>query len=190
MKFFYTAFLTTCLFSLSGCGSLLSSMGMGTIEDHPAERTMAQVIEDDNIETKAMVNIHAENDHYHNAHLVVVSYNGYVLLAGQVADEPLKAGATKVLRDIKGVRRIYNELEISQPTSAMTRTGDAWLTTRIKSALISNSEISGTRVKVVTENGVVYLMGLVSRKEAERVTEVAATTSGVKRVVRLFEFLD
>ena len=140
MKLSHSAFLITSLLLLSGCGSLLSSMGMGTIEDHPAERTMARAIEDDNIETKAMVNLHAENDHYHDAHLVVVSYNGYVLLAGQVADEPLKAGATEVLRDIKGVRRIYNELEIGPPTTAMTRTGDAWITTKIKSALISNSD--------------------------------------------------
>jgi osmotically-inducible protein OsmY len=72
----------------------------------------------------------------------------------------------------------------------MTRTNDAWLTTKIKAALISDSDISGTRVKVVTENGVVYLLGLVTRKKADRITDVAATTSGVKRVVRLFELLD
>lgn len=190
MKFLYSALLTTSIAVLSGCGSLLSSMGVDTIEDHPAERTMAQIIEDDNIETKAMVNIHAENDAYHDTHLVIVSYNGFVLLAGQVVDDALKADATEVVRDIKGVRRIYNELEIGPPTTGMTRTNDAWLTTRVKSALIGNSDISGTRVKVVTENGVVYLMGLVTRKEADRITDVAAMTSGVKRVVRLFEFLD
>ena len=107
-----------------------------------------------------------------------------------IVDEALKADATKVMRDIKGVRRIYNELEIGPPTAAVTRTNDAWLTTKIKAALISDSDVSGTRVKVVTENGVVYLMGLVTRKEAEQITDVASTTSGVKRVVRLFEFLD
>jgi osmotically-inducible protein OsmY len=190
MRLLYSTLLVSGLVVLSGCGSLLSSIGVGTIEDHPAERTVAQVIEDDNIETKAMVNIHAENDAYHDAHLVVVSYNGYVLLAGQVVDEALKADATEVVRDIKGVRRIYNELEIAPPTTAMTRTNDVWLTTRIKSSLIGHRDISGTRVKVVTEKSVVYLMGLVTRKEAGRITDVAATTSGVRRVVRLFEFLD
>ncbi|NQX90268.1 MAG: BON domain-containing protein [Halioglobus sp.] len=187
-------FCNTCLaisFALlSGCGSLLSSMGMGTIEDHPAERTLAQVLEDDNIETKAMVNIHAENDAYHQAHLVIVSYNGYVLLAGQVADEALKKGATEVIRKIKGVRRIYNELEIGPPTNAITRSNDTWLTTKIKSYLIGDSAINGMQVKIVTENGVVYLMGLVEKKDAGHITDVAATTSGVTRVVRLFEFPD
>ena len=67
---------------------------------------------------------------------------------------------------------------------------DAWLTTKIKSALISDSDIRGRNVKVVTENSVVYLMGLVTRKESERISEIAATTSGVQRVVRLFELLD
>lgn len=190
MRVLYFILLAFGVTALSGCGSLLSSVGVGTIDDHPAERTLAQVIEDNNIETKAMVNIHAENDAYHDAHLVVVSYNGYVLLAGQVVDKALKEGATEVLREIKGVRRIYNELEIGPPTSAMTRTNDAWLTARIKSSLIGDSDITGTRVKVVTENRVVYLMGLVTQKEGARITDVAATTSGVKRVVRLFEFID
>lgn len=190
MKFFYSTLFVAACCLLSGCGSLLSSVGVDSIEDHPAERTMAQIIEDDNIETKAMVNILGENDAYHDTHLVIVSYNGYVLLAGQVVDEALKAGATEVMRDIKGIRRIYNELEIAPTTTAMTRTNDAWLTTKIKSSLISNNDVSSMRVKVVTENSVVYLMGLVTRKEGERITEVAATTSGVKRVVRLFEFLD
>ena len=190
MRLLYISILTCTVLVLSGCGSLLSSMGVDSIEDHPAERTMAQVIEDDNIETKAMVNIRGENDAYREAHLVIVSYNGYVLLAGQVVDQALKDDATKVLRNVKGVRRIYNELEIGPPTTALTRTNDAWLTTKIKSFLLGDSDISGTRVKVVTENGVVYLMGLVTRKEAERITDVAATTSGVKRVVKLFEFID
>jgi osmotically-inducible protein OsmY len=190
MKLFVTPLLVCCLFVLSGCGSLLSSMNVDSIEDDPGERTLAQIIEDDNIETKITVNIHAQNDAYHDSHLVVVSYNGFVLLAGQVIDEALKSGTTAVARKVKGVRRIYNELEIGPPTSAMTRSSDAWITTRIKSILLSSSDIPGTQVKVLTENGVVYLMGLVSKKQSELISDEAATVSGVKRVVRLFELLD
>ena len=190
MKFTVASLLAFCVLSLSGCGSILSSMNMGTIDDDPGERTLAQIIEDDNIETKITVNIHAENEAYDNSHLLVVSYNGYVLLAGQVVDSALKTGATTVARRVKGVRRIYNELEIGPPTSAMTRTNDAWITTRIKSVLLGSSDIPGTQVKVVTENGVVYLMGLVTKKEAESISNQAATTSGVKRVVRMFELTD
>jgi osmotically-inducible protein OsmY len=174
---------------LSGCGSILSSMGMGKIDDPPKERTLAQMIEDDNIETKATVNIHAENEAYYDAHLVVVSYNGFVLLAGQVNDTTLKAKATEIVRKVQGVRRIYNELEIGPPSSAMTRTSDAWITTKVKSWLLSNDDVRGTPVKVVTENGVVYLMGLVTQKEAGLIANNVSTMSGVRRVVKLFELV-
>lgn len=190
MRIIFTPLLIYCVLVLSSCGSLLVSMQKGTIADQPSERTFGQIIEDDNIETKVTVNIHAENEAYHDAHLVVVSYNGYLLLAGQVNDEVLKSEATKVVRKIKGVRRIYNELEIGPPSSALTRTRDTWITTRIKSELLGSSDIEGTRVKIVTENGVVYLMGLITQEEAERISSTAASVSGVRRVVRLFEPVD
>ena len=190
MRPLFAFLIALCTITLPGCGSLLSSMNVGAIEDQPAERTIARIIEDENIETKATVNLHAENEAYRESHLVIVCYNGFLLLAGQVADEALKTGATDVLRKIKGVRKISNELETGPPTSAMTRTNDAWITTKIKSALLQSAEIDGGRVKVITENGVVYLMGLVTQKEADRITDIAATTSGVNRVVRLFELLD
>ena len=81
------------------------------------------------------------------------------------------------------MRRIYNELEIASPSSGMTRTSDTWITTKVKSWLLGSSDTEGTRVKVVTENGVVYLMGLATREEAERISDKAAGISGVQRVV-------
>jgi osmotically-inducible protein OsmY len=190
MRPIFTSLLIFCMLLLSGCGSLLANMQMGTIADKPDERTMAQIFEDENIEIKATVNIHAENEAYHDSRLVVVSYNGYLLLAGQVNDQVLKNEATKVVRKIQGVRRIYNELEIGPPSSAITRSSDAWITSKIKTSLLVSSDEQATRIKVVTENGVVYLMGLVSQDEAERIANKAANVSGVKRVVRLFETVD
>ena len=184
--------LLTCslIILLSGCGSFLATMQADTIEDDPGERTMGQLIEDDNIETKAIVNIHAADDAFDDANLVVVSFNGYVLIAGQVSSEELKATATDVLRKIHGVRRIYNELEIASPSSGMTRTSDTWITTKVKSWLLGSTDIQGTRVKVFTENGVVYLMGLATSEEADRISDKAASIGGVQRVVRLFEIID
>ncbi len=190
MRPIFSPLLTFCILTLSGCGSFLASMDIDTIDDHANARTMAQVIEDDNIETKVIVNIHAQNEAYSATHLVVVSYNGYVLLAGQVNDEVLKSEATRIVRKVQGVRRIYNELEIGPPSSAMTRTSDAWVTTKIKSTLLGSSDEQGTRIKVVTENGVVYLMGLVTQEDAERISTMAADIAGVRRVVRLFEPVD
>ena len=176
--------------TLSGCGSFLASMESNTIEDDPGERTMGQQLEDESIETKAVVNIRAANDAFDHAHLVVVSFNGYVLLAGQVQSEALKTLATEVLRKIRNVRRIYNELEVAAASSAMTRSSDTWITTKVKSYLLGSSSIEGGRVKVVTENGVVYLMGLATQAEADRIADTAAGISGVQRVVRIFEIID
>ena len=189
MKTLRMALLTCYLVSLSACGSILSSINVDTIADDPGERTLAQIIEDDNIETKVTVNIHAENNAYDNAHFSAISYNGYVLLVGQVPTDALKSGATNVVRKVAEVRRIYNELEIGAPTSAATRTKDAWITTKVKSRLLGSEEIDSGRVKVVTENGVIYLMGMLTRKEAEFVADKAAS-SGAKRVVKIFELVD
>jgi len=190
MKQLLIALLACGTLALSGCGSFLATMKVDTIEDEPVKRTMGQVIEDDNIETKATVNIHAADEAFHDAHITVVCYNGYVLLAGQVNTEKLQAKATEVVRKVHGVRRIYNELEVASPSSGMTRTSDTWITTKVKSWLLGSTDSEGTRVKVVTENGVVYLMGLATRAEAQRVSDKAAGISGVQRVVRLFELVD
>ena len=184
------ALLVCASLTLTGCGSFLKSIQADPIHDEPAERTLSQQIEDESIETKAEVNIHAANEAFYEANMAIVSYNGYVLLAGQVGTEELKAQATEVVRKIRGVRRIYNELEIASASSAMTRSSDTWITTKVKTWLLGRSDTEGTRVKVLTEDGVVYLMGLVTRDEAKRISAVAADISGVQRVVRLFELVN
>ena len=174
---------------LSGCGTIMSSAGAGPIEEDPGERTFAQQMTDESIETKALVNINAADEAYDQAHLSVVSYNGFLLLVGQVPSEALKALATDVTRDLEAVRRIYNELEVGPETSAGTRTNDTWITTQVKSKLLASSDTPGRRVKVVTENGVVYLMGLLTAEEADRSALEAAEVKSVARVVQLFEII-
>ena len=174
---------------LSGCGSIMSSAGAGPIEEDPGERTFGQQLTDESIETKAKVNINASGEGYDEAHLNIVSFNGFVLLAGQVPSEALKTLATDVVRKIEGVRRIYNELEIGPATSLGTRSHDTWITTKVKSKLLASSDTPGARVKVVTENSVVYLMGLLTEEEADRVSLEAGEVSSAKRVVQLFELI-
>ena len=182
--------LVIATLGLSGCGSFMATMQSETIEDDLGERTYGQQLDDESIETKAVVNIHSSDTDFDDAHLVVISYNGYVLVAGQVQSEALKAKATQVVRKIRDVRRIYNELEVAAPSSGMTRTSDTWITAKVKSWLLGDTGIEGGRVKVVTENGVVYLLGLATEAEADRIAASASDTSGVQRVVRLFEIID
>ncbi len=184
------ALFTVSLLTLHGCGTVLTAVDSDPIEEDNGERTLGYLVEDYNIETKAMVNINAAATAFETAHIDVVSYNGYVLLVGQVPTEALKNQATEVVRKIRGVRRIYNELEIAAPSSGMTRTSDTWITAKVKSFLLGNPDIQAYRVKVVTENGVVYLMGLATRAEVQRIVDQASSISGVQKVVKLFELID
>ena len=175
---------------VSGCASTLVAFDSDTIDDDPGERTFYQRFADESIETKAIVNLHAADDRYDQAHLVVQSYNGYVLIAGQVSSEDLRQLANEVVRKIRDVRRIYNELEVAAASSAMTRASDAWIASKVKTFLLATRNTPGMRTKVVAEDGVVYLLGMVTREEAERIANEAADVSGVQRVVRLFEYID
>lgn len=177
------------LIALSGCGSMMATFESDTIEEDPGERSFSQQVEDESIETKAIVNIHAANEDFDSADFLVVSYNGYVLIAGEVASQALKDQASSVVREIPGVRRIYNEMEIGRPSDAKTEASDVWITAQVKSVLLFGSDTPSMRVKVVTENSVVYLMGLLTPEEAHRVAEEAAEVKGVTRVVQLFEVI-
>ena len=175
---------------LSGCTSLMVAFDSNAIEDDPGERTFYQRLADETIETKAVVNLHAADEGYDDAHLVVQSYNGYVLIAGQVPTEELRQKANDVVREIRDVRRIYNELEVAASSSTMTRASDNWIQSKVKTFLLTGSDTPGMRVKVVAEDGVIYLLGLVTREEGDRIADEAADVSGVQRVVRLFEYIE
>ena len=183
-----TSLCLACL--LGGCGGLLAAIDAPAIEEDPGKRTYGSQLEDQAIETKARVNIEASDPRFESAHFDVTSFNGYVLLTGQVLEEDMKSKAEEVLSRIREVRRIYNELTVSGNTSAITRVSDTVLTGKVKTALLANPETEGTRVKVKTENGVVYLMGLASRGEAERITEVARSIRGAQKIVRMFELIE
>ena len=174
---------------LTGCGSILATFESNSIEDEPGERSLAEQVLDESIETKAIVNIRAANAAFDDLGFLVVSYNGYVLIAGEVPNQGLKDEASAVVREIEGVRRIYNELVIGPKSTSGTEANDVWLTTKIKTALLTDSEVPSLRVKVVTENSVFYLMGLLSTEEANRTAAAAADVDGVTRVVRLFELI-
>ncbi len=124
------------------------------------------------------------------SHIVVTSYNGVVLLAGQTPRADLKSLAEQAARRVQGVKRVHNELQVLAPSSPLARSTDALLTTRIKTAMLADNTVPGSQIKVVTENGIVYLLGLVTRAEANRATAVVQGVGGVQRIVRLFEYTD
>lgn len=122
-------------------------------------------------------------------HVNVTSYNRTVLLTGEVPDTETRDAVEKLATSVNEVRRISNELQISGITSYSARSNDVYLTSKVKARFLDSAKFSVNHIKVVTENGVVYLLGLVTQHEADSAVEVARTTGGVQRVVRVFEVI-
>lgn len=120
--------------------------------------------------------------------IIVTSYNGVVLLAGQTPRNELKGIAEQAARRVDNVKKVHNELQIQKPTSLLVRSNDSLLTSRIKTQMLADSTVPGSRIKVITENGIVYLLGLVSRAEANHATNLVQSVSGVQKVVKLFQY--
>lgn len=119
-----------------------------------------------------------------------ISYNRVVLLVGQVPSEAVKDDIGSMALETPNVRTVQNEISIAGASSFVSRSSDALITSKVKSRLLNNEEVQTNHVKVVTNNDTVYLMGLVTRAEAAAATDTTATTSGVQRVVKVFEYLD
>lgn len=184
------SFCLLLLFSLGACSSLISATRSGPIQEDYGKRSFGRFIDDGLIETKAKVNINKASAELKKAHIGVTSYNGVVLLAGQVPTEDARQLAGEVVRKVRNVKRLHNELSIAGPISMPARSNDAWLTSKVKTKLLASSRVKGRRIKVVTENGVVHLMGLVTRAEADQVVDVVRGTFGVQKIIRIFEYID
>ena len=122
------------------------------------------------------------------SHIVVTAYNGVILLAGQTPRADLKEKAAQVANGVQGVKKLHNELQVLQPTSALARSNDALITSKIKTLMLADSKVPSAKVKVMTENGIVYLMGLVTRAEGAAATNVASGASGVQKIVTLYPY--
>jgi osmotically-inducible protein OsmY len=182
--------LTLCL-GVSGCSSVINASREAPIDDDRGTRTFGSKIDDSLIETKAAVNIaKASPDLDNNSHIVVTSFNGVVLLAGQTPRADLKQLAEQTAAQVQKVKKVNNELQVIAPSSMLARSNDAWLTSKIKTEMLTDSAIPGSRIKVVTENGIVYLLGLLTQAEATRATNLVQGVSGVQKIVKLFEYID
>jgi osmotically-inducible protein OsmY len=150
-------------------------------------RTSGIYVEDQNIELKTVKTIHDTLGEA--AHVNVTSFKGNVLLSGEVPDEQAKIKAGEIILATESVRSLTNELAISPKTSLSSRANDAYLTSKVKAQFVAENRFRANYVKVVTENGVVYLMGLVTQKEADDAVEIARNVGGVNKVVKVFEYI-
>lgn len=183
------AVLIAVLPFLQACIPLIVGAGVGAgvmmAEDR---RSNATILEDQTIEVKAKNRF--EETYQNKLHATVTSYNRYVLITGQAPTEEIRQDLTTIVLEVENVRNVQNEVIVAGKASFTSRSSDTFTTSSVKGRLARNKEIGANNVKVITENGAVFLMGLVTRMEAESAAQTAATTSGVQRVVKVFEYTD
>ena len=173
---------------LQGCLPVLAT-GVGSGALMATDRRSSGIyIEDEVIENKALSRIGAQFKE--RVHVNVTSFNRKVLITGEAPDETTIAAIGNIAAGVENVRDVHNATVIALPSSLTSRSNDALLTSKVKFNFTNNKRFSSTHVKVVTENETVYLLGLVKRAEAGAASEIASTTGGVRKVVRVFEYLD
>lgn len=149
-------------------------------------RTIGTFVEDAAIELKGRKALRGDSEIKNKTHIGVTSYNQVVLLTGQAPSEELRERALKLMVGLPKVRQVHNEIVISAPNSLISRSNDSVLTAKVKSKLFA-SDLSGMKIKVVSAAGTVYLMGLVPVNMGNEATQIARSTGGVQKVVKLFE---
>lgn len=188
-KLIWVALLAASLPLIHGCAAVVvggAATGVLMAEDR---RKSGVYLEDQEIELRAMDRLRgAFGDKA--ASVSTVSYNHHVLVYGQVQDETSRNKATEIVKTIPKVVKVYNETTISGITSTTSDLNDAAITTKVKARLANSDKVASNHVKVVTEAAVVYLMGLVTREEAEAAGQIASSTSGAVKVVKLFEYIN
>ncbi len=178
-------FLGMFSYLLTGCMNAAFS-GAQVVYDH---HNIQSSLNDQYIAMKAERTIYLDTTRFQNTNVSVSSFNGIVLMTGQVENKEQRAEIEKIVKNIPGVKEIHNVITVSTPTSPLTRVSDTWITTKVKSKLIAMNDIDPSQIKVITENGVVYLMGIVPPEQAEIAVDVARTTEGAQRVVKVFSYI-
>lgn len=186
--FLFPVFLGLAAIQLSGCAPVVAvGIGAGVLmaEDR---RTTSAYLMDEEIELK--VNSRIREAYQEGVHVNATSYNRRVLLTGEAADAAARAKAAQIAAEAENVREVFNEVQNAGVSSIVSRSNDAYITTKVKARMLDDRRFNANHVKVVTEAGVVFLMGLVKREEGQAAAEVAAKTSGVAKVVKVFEYQD
>jgi len=172
---------------LSACAPAMFGGVIGTAMVASDRRTSGAQIDDEAIEIRGAS---AMRENFGtNSRINITGYNRQVLLTGEVANDQQRLQAEQLVGKLPNVRSIVNELAVGPASSLSERSNDVLITARVKAAMVDSEDVFANVYKVVTERGTVYLMGRVTQREAQRATEVARGVSGVKRVVRVFEFL-
>jgi osmotically-inducible protein OsmY len=175
---------------LHGCFAAAAA-GVGATALMAEDRRSTGIyLEDQNIEMKVRSAIREKYGGNDQVEINATSYNRFLLLSGEVPSEAIKKDAGVLALGVESVRNVQNEIAVAPRASLKQSSNDTWITSQVKSRFVTENKFQANHVKVVTRGDVVYLMGLVTPKEAEDATEIARTTGGVQKVVRVFEITE
>ena len=172
----------------SGCVPLVLGGAAAVVTVAEDRRSPGIFVDDEGMENQALLRVKSRFGG--QVHVNITSYNRQLLLSGEAVTEEVKRGVEEEVATVKGIKRIFNEMTVGPLAGVLGVSNDTRLTTVVKTRFLDAGRFQTNHVKVVTEAGVVYLLGIVKRSEAEAATQLASTTRGVARVVRLFEYLD
>lgn len=177
------------LVSLSSCvTALVAGAVIATVDIIHDRRTVGEYVDDSAIEITARNILVSKVEIRRAAHVKPVSWNGILLITGEIDNENIKPELVERFSKIQGVRQLVDETTITGKTRLLARSNDAWISSKVKSSLLLKTGLDANRVKVITTRGSVYLMGIITQEEATRATEVARKVRGVARVVKVFEY--
>lgn len=154
------------------------------------QHSLKKVFKDQNMTREAYSALQIDEDRFKDANIAIATFNGDVLLAGQApyAWQPKQAEA--IVKKVTQAKRVFNLVKVTSPSSSLQRISDTWVTAKVKARLMASDDIDSTQIKVVTENGIVYLMGILTPAEADVAVDLTRTTDGVARVVKIFSYVE
>lgn len=181
--------LLAYLFVLQGCAPVAITGATTAVTTLASDRrTTGTFIEDEAIEIKSRLALSNQKDLNKRVHINFTSYNTSVLVSGEAPTEADRQAVIDLVNNVEKVTRVHDEIAIAAPSSLISRSADSVVTAKIKAKIIAEKNLSSLHIKVVNENGVTFLMGLVSTQEGDVATEIARRTGGVQKVVKLFEY--
>ena len=182
----FLALLALSAVALQGCVEMAVVGAGAAVMSAVDRRTTGAQVDDEGIELRTTNRVRERFGD--RVHVSVTSYNRSVLITGEVPDEKTKSEIEKIARDVPNARSVVNDLQVAGGSSLSSRASDATITGKVKARFVDANQFNALLVKVVTEASVVYLMGIVTEAEAAAAVEVARTTGGVRKVVKVFEY--
>lgn len=173
-----------------GCAPVVVAGGATAAVATSDRRTLGSLVDDESIELKSIKSLNDDPKLGDDVHINITSMDGIVLLTGEATTSELRDEVVAQIRPIPGIRRVINEIRIAEPSDFANRTRDSWITGKVKAKLLDTANLASNQIKVVTEDSVVYLMGLVKKQEGDLATEATRNVGGITRVVKLFEYID